>query len=96
MTEVVFLLQRLHHVAIDLAAGDADGVIAQLGDAGDVRPRRRHDHDDALRRDGDGARLREVADIGPHHRKIGVPCRKSLGGIKHVAGVLDLESDRGA
>jgi hypothetical protein len=76
---------------IDFAADHAESVITQFGDAGDGRPRRRHQHDHAMRRHHDGSGLREIADIGPHHREIGLARREGLGGIEHAAGIHDLQ-----
>ncbi len=38
----------------------------------------------------DGSRLREIADIGPDHGKIGTAGGKCLGGIEHIAGIPTL------
>ena len=93
VAEVVFLLQGLDDAVVDFAADHADGMVAQFGDAGDRRSRRRHDHHHAMRGQRDGAGLLQIADVGPHHREIGVAGIEGLGRIEHAAGILDLEPD---
>ena len=75
VAEIVFLLQDLDDAVIDFAADHADGMVAQLGDAGDGRSRRRHDHHDAVRRQRDGSGLlrdRRHRPAPPRDR----PCRR--------------------
>jgi hypothetical protein len=65
-----------------------------LRNAGNRRSRRRHDHHNTVPREGDGPGLLEIASVRPDHRKIGGTGGKCLGGIKHIAGILDPEPDR--
>jgi hypothetical protein len=93
MVEIVLLLQYLDHAMIDLTAHHADCVIAQFGDAGDGRSRWRYDHHDAMRGQRDGARLLQIADIGPHNGKAGVARIECLRRVEYAAGILDFEPD---